>query len=508
MIRNLGKLSAFAGLVAVAGALGVNCSKGGSSDNGDVKIAFNIPNGDQINSVHYVINESDKTSPIVQGDMDTHDVNANASLDVALPPTGTGVLDTVVLTATTKNGLMCTTGVTPGFAVVSNVPSTIMLTLACGTGSQPTVPGTVDITANVTVADNCPSITSAVVAPGQTSVGGTVSVSATGFDPDMGDSITFGWGPTASYFANPAAASTTYTCTLPGVQQIVLSITDSKGCIAQVPLMVNCVPVSLCGNGHLDPGEQCDPPNGVTCDTNCQTIVPATGGTAGGGTGGTATGGVAGGTGGTGTGGVGGGTGGTATGGVAGGTGGTATGGVGGTGGTVSGTGGMPLQSAACTSCEQAGVTAMYCTNTSPVNPMVANGAFGCAGFKDLNDQQHCIALVECLRGATCQSAIQGAAASFNESMQFFDSPLPCLCGDAFASSETSPGGAAGACSTNTDNTKFNGVCAAQFIAASVNVIDAVVSPTHNYANQNYPEGVAKQLMQCDVDATCQSVCP
>ena len=33
-----------------------------------------------------------------------------------------------------------------------------------------------------------------------------------------------------------------------------------------------CLP-SLCGNGVVDPGEQCDPPNGSTCDSNCQNVV-------------------------------------------------------------------------------------------------------------------------------------------------------------------------------------------------------------------------------------------
>lgn len=33
-----------------------------------------------------------------------------------------------------------------------------------------------------------------------------------------------------------------------------------------------CLP-DLCGNGTVDTGEQCDPPNGTTCDNNCQNIV-------------------------------------------------------------------------------------------------------------------------------------------------------------------------------------------------------------------------------------------
>jgi hypothetical protein len=419
MIRNFRTLSVFAGLVAAAGALSISCSKRGSSSTGDVKIAFNIPSGDQINSVHYVVTESEKTSAIVQGDMDTHDAGAKGSLNIAVPPTAPGATDTVILTATTKNGLICTSGGSAAFAVVPKVASTVMLTLACGTGSHPTVPGTVNVTSNVAVADNCPSITSAVVAPGQTSVGGKVRVSATGTDPDLGDSITYSWGPTASQFANATAASTTFTCTLPGLQQITLSITDSRDCIAQVNLMVNCLPLSS--------GE------GVAM-------------------------------------------------------GGPATGGVG--------------QSAACTICEQDGVTAGYCMNTQPVNPKLANGQFGCAGFKSATDQKNCFALVNCLRGSVCQNAIHSADASFNEAKQSFDSPLPCLCGTAF---DGAADGAASACATATSG--WNGVCSAQFIAASANAIDRTAEPTRNYANQNYPEGVAKQLMQCDMDNHCISKC-
>ena len=33
-------------------------------------------------------------------------------------------------------------------------------------------------------------------------------------------------------------------------------------------------PCPLCGNGVVDPGEECDPPNGVACDDNCQFIGP------------------------------------------------------------------------------------------------------------------------------------------------------------------------------------------------------------------------------------------
>ncbi len=497
MIRNFRKLSAFAGVALLGGAIGLNCSKG-NSNNGDLKIAFAIPGGDEIDSVTYTINTSTSTTPLATGSFNTMDKNATASLDVALPPTTGTQTDTVILTATTKNGLSCTTGTSSPFTVASGVPSSVMLTLACGTGSKPTVPGTIDITANVTVADNCPSITSAVIAPDQTSVGSTVAVSATGFDSDSGDVITFSWAP-ATNFAMPTVASTTYTCTLPGTQTITLSLTDKAGCIAQVPLTINCVPISACGNGVLDPGEQCDPPNGTTCDTNCQIIPQGTGGTTGA-AGAPATGGATGAAGAPATGGAtgaAGAAGAPATGGATGAAGAPATGGTTG----AAGMSGM-TQSAACTTCEQAGVSTGYCVNTQPANPMVGNGSFGCDGFKTVTDQQNCFALANCLRGSACQNAIATADPSFAESTQFFDSALPCLCGTAFASA-TSP---EAACVTAT--TGFNGVCAAQFLAASSNAIDPVQNPTGNYANQDYPEGTAKQLMQCDVDAVCLGTCP
>ena len=35
-----------------------------------------------------------------------------------------------------------------------------------------------------------------------------------------------------------------------------------------------CV-LNTCGNGHVDPGEDCEPPGTATCDANCKTITPA-----------------------------------------------------------------------------------------------------------------------------------------------------------------------------------------------------------------------------------------
>jgi hypothetical protein len=237
MIRNSLKLTALGAVALLGGAIGLNCSKGSSSDSGSLKIAFAIAGGDAINSVNYKITASLTNATLVAGTINTSDKNAAASLDIALPPTAAGATDTVVLTATTVNGLACTTAPTT-FTVTSGANTNVMLAMVCGTSVPQTVPGTVDITTTVSTSNSCPDITSAVIGPDQTSVGATVAVSAAGFDPD-GDALTFAWGPAAN-FAPATAASSTYTCTTAGLQTISLAISDGK-CQATVSLQITCV---------------------------------------------------------------------------------------------------------------------------------------------------------------------------------------------------------------------------------------------------------------------------
>ncbi|HSY41952.1 MAG TPA: hypothetical protein VLA79_20600, partial [Polyangia bacterium] len=63
-----------------------------------------------------------------------------------------------------------------------------LLLLGCG-DNLAAEQGEVDIAVSAVSADKCPSITSAIAAPTQTSVGGTVAVSATASDPDPGETV-------------------------------------------------------------------------------------------------------------------------------------------------------------------------------------------------------------------------------------------------------------------------------------------------------------------------------
>jgi hypothetical protein len=371
MIRNSLKLTALTAVALVGGAIGLNCSKGGSTDSGNLKIAFAIPGGDTITSVNYKITATTSGATLVSGTINTTDVNSTASLDLALPPTAAGATDTVLLTATTGKGVSCTTG-SVTFTVTSGANTNVMLSMLCGTSVPQTVTGTVDITTTVSSSNSCPDITNAVVAPDQTSVGGTVAVSTVGFDPD-GDSLTYAWGPAAN-FAPATSASSVYTCTTAGVQPITLTISDGK-CNATVTLQVTCVGASA-----------------------------GTGGTAGGAAGAPATGGVVG------------------TGGTAGGAAGAPA-----TGGVV-GTGGSSVSATACASCEF-NDSQNFCSGTTVSGNLDTTADFGCNSLTSATDITNCQNLVQCLRSTACQTAITTATSDYAESGSNFDDPHPCLCG-------------------------------------------------------------------------------
>jgi len=403
MIRSTARKVTFLAAAALCtGALAVNCSKGSSvpkSDVGSVGLELSLPGGGVVSTVHYSLRTSTMTE-IRQGDISVLDSGATVSIVLGGIPAGTGY--TVVLSAMANDGSTCS-GTSAAFNVTANMSTAVSVLLLCRASNQT---GTVVINGAV---DSCPVVTSYIVSPIAVSAGGTIDVSAMGADLDPSDMVRFAWTAAAGTFDNAAAASTRYHCPAASSQQV-LTITvrdnDIPGsspaqakCSTSATVTVNC---GLCGNNNVDmaageqcdppngttcdatchsiavvcgntilqPGEQCDPPNGTTCDTSCHNIPIVCGnnivqpgeecdppngttcsstchpitGTGGAGTGGAGTGGA--GTGGAGTGGAG--TGGAATGGA--GTGGAGTGGAG-TGGMMA-TGGAGGVTAGCAACE------------------------------------------------------------------------------------------------------------------------------------------------------------
>jgi hypothetical protein len=224
----------------------------------------------------------------------------------------------VTLMATASNGQACT-GQSAPFDVHTGATAQVGVTLVCGGGTPTQTMGQVNIGATFVEGDNCPLVTSWSVSPLQVSIAGTINVAATATDADVGvtpgEALTFAWTAAGGTFASPADARTTFTCTVSGAQTLTLTVSDNhapKSCADHVDVNVLCVggdtlglcgdgvvgPAEqcdgagtytpnvgvcgpncffqhpVCGNGYLELGEQCDPPNGTTCDSTCKTIAP------------------------------------------------------------------------------------------------------------------------------------------------------------------------------------------------------------------------------------------
>jgi len=101
----------------------------------------------------------------------------------------------------------------------------------------------------------CAQLTKMVVAPLQTSVGNDISLFSTASDEE-GDPITYMWSSHSGSIADPMAASTTYTCTEAGDDDITVLVTDDDGsyCMSMWTVRVTCV---------LGDGNPCDD---ITCE--------------------------------------------------------------------------------------------------------------------------------------------------------------------------------------------------------------------------------------------------
>ncbi|MFL5306756.1 MAG: hypothetical protein ACJ8F1_16185 [Polyangia bacterium] len=447
------------------GGIAVNCSKGSSNPGGTgkVSLAFALPSGASITDVAYDIHAGAPTGIAdVTGHVNTTDKNATPSVEHSFPAS-TG--DTVTLDATTSSGVSCH-GVSMPFDVTAGGTARVSVTLVCGAATNPAGSGSVIVNSTIVEGNACPYLTSWVASPLQTSVGGTIDVGAAAADLSTpADTLTYAWTPAANFTA-PTTGTTQYHCTAAGVHTITLTVADNHGtspCTAAINIDVTCVAVSVCGNGMTEVGEQCDPPNGTTCDSNCQTIVTATGGSTG-------TAGAAGSAAGaSGTGGAAGAAGASATGGTAGtGAGGTvATGGVGGGVAGNMGTGGQPQ---ACTVCETNATADGTCFNTS-----VDGTTNGCDGFTG-TQRDACYALVSCIRTGN------GAG----KSCANLDDPTPCLCGTLTAT----------ACGQS-DPTTLPGACRAQYIAANGGTGTGLFGA---FFATGSPVGIANNMFTCDID--------
>jgi hypothetical protein len=457
-----------------ASVVAVNCSKGDAgTGTGTVRLALSLPNGTTLNSVDWKI-LSATAATLRSGTINTSDPAATPSVDTSCPAS-TG--DTVQMTGTTSDGTSCS-GTSLAFNVTAGGTTMVGLTITCGGGTPVQNNGSVIVNGTVVVGNNCPLLTSWVASPLTASTnGGQIDVAATASDADASDVLTYSWTATGGSFVSPTSASTKYTCSTPGgPQTLTITVSDNHqptACTTFITIPVSCQPFN-CGNGVLDPGEQCDPtapndPNRTRCSPTCllqcgdgiveagEQCDPPRPGLCG--TDCTFA----------------------------------------GPGGVVCGDGiiaGPPFGTESCdppngstcdAQCHSEEVDCnqgcQSCEQQSPnCDPSLTSvpGAsnFGCAGFTGAL-HTNCIALIKCIRQNNCAVG---------------DDPTACLCG---------PGVDPVACATGA--VAPSGVCLAQYNAALAGGPSGTAFTL--FTDPRSPIGISDNLWTCEVDGPCSSQC-
>jgi hypothetical protein len=251
--------------VAVMAAALAGCKDKTDDQVGSATANLTLPNGTTLNKVNYTISGNGITP--ITGSVDVSGAGAKVSFLVSGIPQGTGY--TIKLDAVSTD-MSTTCGGQATFNIVAKQTTSVTVVLQCSGNNS----GRVQVNGVW-----CPELTAYSASPLAVGVGGTIDVSASALnlDPSSDATPTFAWTATAGSFASASAAMTKYNCSSAGSQTITIKVSassptvDVTACNDSASINVTCVPLT-CGNGKLDPGEECDPPNGTTCDTNCLQI--------------------------------------------------------------------------------------------------------------------------------------------------------------------------------------------------------------------------------------------
>jgi hypothetical protein len=270
MIRTAaGRAMLFAVATLFVGATVTNCNNGGTrktdserADAGSVTLAIRLSPGVEIKKVDYKVTGNGITP--ITGSVDTTNVATTATVLITGIPAGKGYL--VELSSTAADGVtVCGGSATAD--VEAGKTTSVTIVLQC---RSPRTTGAISVSATFNA---CPTLTSITAAPLVVDQGGTITVGATASDTDAADTLSFIWSAPSGAFANPAQANTTYACSTPGIRALTVKVSDTK-CEDTFNVDVTCVPPTpvACGNGTLDPGEECDPPATGTCSADCKRI--------------------------------------------------------------------------------------------------------------------------------------------------------------------------------------------------------------------------------------------
>jgi phospholipase C len=155
-------------------------------------------------------------------------------------PAGAGFIITVT-GASTDGSTTC--GGSAPFSVTASGTTTVMLTLDC---HQAAKTGSVSVNGTINV---CPNITSISANPDEVLTGSSIAVSSSAVDVDSAPApLSTHWTATTGTFSDATSANPTFTCTVPGVATLTLTVSDgdpTASCAAVGSVQVTC-------SGHND----------------------------------------------------------------------------------------------------------------------------------------------------------------------------------------------------------------------------------------------------------------
>jgi len=275
----IGKLGMLALLATATGAVVAGCSssqvpsagnQGSDGPQGEVTLKLVPVSGVTLNTVHYVVKDS-SGGPVAEGDLPTPGTAKDFSFGLQLP-VGTGYnLSLSAASAEVGDDITCT-GASAPFNVTSNNATAFSLTLTCVDNTNGSIIGNVDVKT-----DACPKIvfdyvvatpaTAKNVAPDN-----KIAVAAKAHDLD-GKALTYSWKiatPAVGSFAPVTGADSVLTCLGPQGLGEVVTVTAGNGeCTKTLTTTVSCKSVE-CGDGVLQPDEQCDTALPGPCPSDCK----------------------------------------------------------------------------------------------------------------------------------------------------------------------------------------------------------------------------------------------
>lgn len=229
---------------------------------GDVGLNLTIAPGVDVNEVTFTVTGNGITP--ITNNIPVANLGSTVSAVIGGLPAGAGY--NISLTAKSVDGKTDCAGSAP-FTVVAGQTTSVSIALQC---RGPKTTGGLQVGGTF---NNCPTANSLVVFPLQVLTGGTISVSSSASDLD-GTTPTTAWSATGGTFVSASAASTTYNCSVPGNQKLTVTVTDGNpNCNDTASVDVICLPTGICGNSIITLGEQCDDgntTNGDGCSSICQ----------------------------------------------------------------------------------------------------------------------------------------------------------------------------------------------------------------------------------------------